>query len=239
MDNKQQINKPQHIAIVMDGNGRWAKKQGKKRIFGHKKGARTALKILKYAIKKRIKYLTLYTFSSENWFRTKEEVSYLMKIIYFYIVQKDQEFIKNKIKFIVIGNKNKLPKILINKINKLEKKTKSFSNICLILALSYGARDEIIRAIKCIINKIEKGIIKKNEITENFFSSHLDTKNIPDPDLFIRTSGENRLSNFLLWQLSYSEIYITNILWPDFNEKAFDEALTAFKKRIRNFGLTH
>lgn len=222
-------NLPTHVAIIMDGNGRWAKKRGLPRNMGHRKGAETLVKIVKYANQKGIKYLTVYAFSSENWNRPQSEVDYLMKLPFEFLNKFDKNFGKENIRIKVIGRREKLPMELINKIKEIETKTINNTGLTFVIALNYGSQDELIDAI----NEISKQNII---VTKESFNNYLYTRDIPDVDLMIRTSGEYRLSNFLLWQLAYSELYFTDILWPDFNQKCFDEALVNYSKRERRFG---
>lgn len=220
---------PNHIAIIMDGNGRWAKKRGLPRNYGHRKGADTLLKIIRYASQKKIKYLTVFAFSTENWKRPKEEVEYLMEMPFQFLERTNQEFEDENIKIMVIGRREGLPQKLVEKIAEVEARTVNNSGMTLTIAFNYGGRDEIIQAI----NKIKEQNI---EINEETFPQFLYTKDLPDVDLLIRTSGEYRISNFLLWQTAYSELYFTNCLWPDFNRKSFDAALNEYQKRERRFG---
>lgn len=220
---------PNHIAIIMDGNGRWAKKRGLPRNYGHRKGADTLLKIIRYATQKKIKYLTVFAFSTENWKRPKEEVEYLMEMPFQFLERTNQEFEDENIKIMVIGRREGLPQKLVEKIAEVEARTVNNSGMTLTIAFNYGGRDEIIQAI----NKIKEQNI---EINEETFPQFLYTKDLPDVDLLIRTSGEYRISNFLLWQTAYSELYFTNCLWPDFNRKSFDAALNEYQKRERRFG---
>ena len=219
-----------HIAIIMDGNGRWAKAQNKKRIEGHKVGAEVVKEITTYcANNDEVKYLTLYAFSTENWKRPKMEVEFLMKLLDDYLQKELDTYIKNKVKFEVIGDISKFSKKLQNRINYTKEKTKNFNKLIQILALNYGSRDEITRAVK-------KLCASNEEITEENINKNLDTANFPDVDLLIRTSGEIRLSNFLLWQVAYAEMFFTPTLWPDFTSKELDEIINNFKKRERRFG---
>lgn len=233
---KKKIKIPEHIAIIMDGNGRWAKKRKLPRIFGHKEGANSVREITETCARIGVKYLTLYAFSTENWKRPEKEINFLMGLLRDYLDKERDTLIKNNIKFKVIGNKDKLPGEIVKRITETEEITKNNSSLTLILALNYGARDEIINAVKSIIKDIENKKIKKSGITENSFRNYLYTKDIPDPDLLIRTSGEMRISNFLLWQIAYSEFYVTKTLWPDFRKKELMKAIYEFNKRERRFG---
>ncbi|WP_440676258.1 polyprenyl diphosphate synthase [Candidatus Pelagibacter sp. HIMB1593] len=222
------MNPLSHVAIIMDGNGRWGLKNKNSRNAGHKAGLITVENIIKHSIQRKIKFLTLYVFSTENWKRPKSEIEYLFALLEHFLKKKIGEFDKNKIKLVVIGKKK-----FSNKLNKLlsesEKITKNNSKIQINLALNYGSRSEIIEAF----NKLYK---KKIKINERSVSNSLYTKNIPDPDLLIRTGNTKRLSNFLLWQLSYSEIFFSKKLWPEFNEKDYDNIIYEFRRIKRNFG---
>ena len=218
-----------HVAIIMDGNGRWALQKGKSRNYGHQCGLRTIEKIVDYSIKKKISYLTLFTFSSENWKRPKKEVNFLFKLLENYFKKNLLKVIRNGIKVKIIGNKFRLA-INLRKIIKLaENKTRKNKKISVQLALNYGSKQEIINSMK-IVNK------KKQKITIKNFEKNLYTSGFPDPDILIRTGGQRRLSNFLLWQIAYTEIFFVNKLWPDFNKNDFQKILNKFKKIKRNFG---
>lgn len=220
---------PKHIAIIMDGNGRWAKTKGLPRIEGHRKGVEAVEEIVTAVSELGISHLTLYAFSDENWHRPKEEVEALMQILEIFLKEKQEKMIQNGIRFGVIGDTNRLPERVKKIIADTIEITKYGEKTTLTLALSYGARNEMVRAA----NKLVK---MGKEVTEENFSSCLDTVNTPDPDLLIRTSGEFRLSNFLLWQLAYAELYFTKTMWPDFNRTELKRALDAFEKRERRFG---
>ncbi|WP_427171236.1 isoprenyl transferase [Fusobacterium nucleatum] len=222
-------NIPNHIAIIMDGNGRWAKKRGLARSFGHMEGAKTLRNVLEYLTEIGVKYLTVYAFSTENWNRPQDEVSILMKLFLKYIKNERKNMMKNKIRFFVSGRKNNVSEKLQNEIERLEEETKGNDRITLNIAFNYGSRAEIVDAVNRII---EDG---KENITEEDFSKYL-YNDFPDPDLVIRTSGEMRISNFLLWQIAYSELYITDTLWPDFDEKEIDKAIESYNQRERRFG---
>jgi len=225
---------PRHIAIIMDGNGRWAKKKGLPRLAGHKAGVDSVRNIVRFAGKIGVKYLTLYTFSTENWARPVKEVSFLMKMMNRLLETEVTDLDKNNVKLKIIGNRSLIEDKFVKKIEKAENKLKNNTGLNLILALSYGGRDEIIHAVKRIIENVKNG--KDIDIDEDEFKNYLYTEDIPDPELVIRTSGEYRLSNFLVYQAAYSEIYITKTLWPDFNENSFTEAIEDFNKRERRFG---
>ena len=209
---------PRHIAIIMDGNGRWAKERGLPRIAGHREGINSVREITKICGEIGVKYLTLYTFSTENWSRPKTEVKALMTLLLSTIKKEIKELHKNDVKFSTIGDISILPKGTVKGIKEGEKLTFNNSGLNLILALNYGSRQEIISAVNNIVFDIKKGSLDSNSIDEKIFSSYLDTNNCPDPDLLIRTSGELRISNFLLWQSAYTEMYLTNTYWPSFRE---------------------
>jgi undecaprenyl diphosphate synthase len=223
---------PAHIAIIMDGNGRWAKKRGLPRAAGHKIGIESVRDIVETCSQLGTKFLTLYTFSTENWKRPKEEVSTLMRLLLRSLKKEIEELNQNNVRLTAIGNIVSLPVAVQEELNEAIEKTKKNDGLVLNLALSYSGRWEIIEAVKNIVNSK----IKPDEIDDKLFSGFLTTKNIPDPDLLIRTSGEVRVSNFLLWQIAYSEIFISDILWPDFRRKYLYEAIKNFQKRERRFG---
>lgn len=227
---------PQHIAIIMDGNGRWANKKGLPRIAGHKEGMNVVQKVVRMAVKYNVKILTLYAFSTENWKRPKPEVDYLMKLPKEFLHIYLPEMIENNVRIETIGEFESLPRHTKEAITYAKNKTKHNNGLLLNFALNYGARDEIIRAMKRIIEDVENGQLTKDHVDEQLLSDYLYTTNLRDPDLLIRTSGEQRLSNFLLWQSAYSEFWFTEVLWPDFNEKVFKEALCDYQMRIRRYG---
>ncbi|MDQ0148941.1 isoprenyl transferase [Eubacterium multiforme] len=229
-------NIPKHVAIIMDGNGRWAKKRKLPRTMGHKAGVETIRRILKESDKLGIKYMTLYAFSTENWKRPKDEVNALMKLLIQYLRQEINELHKNGVKINVLGDISRLPKECQEEIDKSVIKTKDNKGVTMNIALNYGGRDEILRATKLISEEVLKGNINPLEIDENIFENYLYTKGIPDPDIIIRPSGEQRLSNFLLWQCAYSEFWYSNICWPDFKEEDLHRAIYDFQKRDRRFG---
>ena len=229
-------NIPKHVAIIMDGNGRWAKSRNLPRQMGHKAGVETIRKIIKEADKLGIKYMTLYAFSTENWKRPKDEVSALMKLLVTYLKQEIDELHEKGVLINVLGDISKLPKECIDEINKSVEKTKNNKGITMNIALNYGGRDEIIHAIKGIINDEKEGKINISEIDAVLVNKYLYTANMPDPDLIIRPSGEQRLSNFLLWQCAYSEFWYSNINWPDFSENDLRKAIYDYQKRNRRFG---
>ena len=223
------MNSLQHVAIIMDGNGRWGLKKKKSRNFGHQQCLKTVEKIIKQALKERIKFLTLFAFSTENWKRPKKEINFLLKLLENYLVNKIDEFNRNSIKLKIIGNTNIFSKKLKKILNTSEKITQKNNKLQINLALNYGAKKELVSAFK-ILKKNKKKISEKN-INNNLF-----TKNIPDPEILIRTGNKHRLSNFLLWQIAYSEIFFVKKLWPDFNTNDFIKIINSFKKIKRNFG---
>lgn len=229
---------PRHVAIIMDGNGRWAKSRKKPRLYGHKVGADSVRDIVETCREIGIRYLTLYAFSSENWQRPAQEVTGLMSILKRYLEAELPRMQKNDIRLMSIGNRQRLPEsvreVLVNAIEV----TAGNSQLTLNLALSYGGRDELVRAVKKIVQSCRDGHLDVEAISEETISEHLDTAAMPDPDLLIRTGGEARLSNFLLWQLSYAEIYFTEIMWPDFRREIFLQALQNYQARERRFGRT-
>ncbi len=227
---------PNHIAIIMDGNRRWAKERGLNKNLGHKEGAETLKKITRHAHKIGIKYLTVYAFSTENWKRSEEEVSSLMILLKKYLKDLITSVDTENVKIKIFGHIEALPKDLQEDIEKAIEKTKENTGLTLCIAFNYGGRDEIIRAVRDIAKDIEIKKIKTDDINENLIQNYLYTKNIPDPDLVIRTSGEIRLSGFLPWQSVYSELIFISKYWPDFNEKDLEEAIDTYEKRNRNFG---
>ncbi|MDA3953086.1 MAG: isoprenyl transferase [Bacteroidales bacterium] len=239
MDLKDKIdidNLPQHIAVIMDGNGRWAKKKGNQRIFGHKNGVKAVRDSVEGAVELGVKYLTLYAFSTENWNRPKQEVDALMSLLIAAINSETDTLIKNNVRLLTIGNIDGLPKNVSENLNELINETSKNTGLSLVLALNYSARWEIVNAVKEIIKENNSKSIDINSIDNEFFEGYLNTKNIPDPDLLIRTSGEYRISNFLIWQIAYSELYFTETLWPDFRKEHLYEAIIDYQKRERRFG---
>jgi len=235
----EQINKdrlPQHIAIIMDGNGRWAKKYGKHRIFGHRSAVKSVRDVTEGAAELGIKYLTLYAFSKENWERPKLEVNALMQLLVSTIRKEAETLQKNKIRLQAIGDIANLPPKGQEELKQVIDLTRNNDRMTLILALSYGGRWELKEALKAISDKVKRDILKQDEITEDLISAHLNTAGIPDPELMIRTSGEMRISNFLLWQLAYTELYFTQTLWPDFRKTDLYDAIVSYQNRERRFG---
>ncbi len=227
---------PRHVAIIMDGNGRWAKKRKLPKIFGHKQGAKTVDRIVEASRKLGIKALTLYSFSTENWKRPKKEIDNLMDLLYGYLDKKCKKLMRNDIRLNAIGRLEKLPLRVKKKLFGVMKRTSGNNSMILTLALNYGARQEITDAASRLAEKSRKKQIKPEDITESIFADELYTKGLPEVDLIIRTSGEMRLSNFLLWQVSYAEIYITDKLWPDFKEKDLEGSILSYQERERRYG---
>jgi len=227
---------PVHVAIIMDGNGRWAKKRGLPRLAGHKAGVKTLQNIVNLTLENDIKYLTLYAFSSENWSRPKSEINDLMSLLNSFLNREAKEFLENNIRLRVIGRRDRLNKNIIDKISVLENKSKSNDGLTLIIALDYSGREEIRHAIINIYKNINKNGVSVDTISFEDIESNLMTKNLPDPDLIIRTSGEYRISNFLLWQSAYSEYEFVQCYWPDFNKEHYLNAIKNYEKRERRFG---
>lgn len=241
MDLLNTINKdnlPKHLAIIMDGNGRWAKQKGMLRAFGHENGTKAVRTTVETCAKLGIENLTLYAFSTENWNRPKLEVDTLMKLLINSLKNELKTLTENNIKLNTIGNFEKLPASAQKELSQVISKTKDNTRMTLTLALSYGSREEIISAVKSISSIVKNNIISIDAIDESIINQHLYTQNLPDVDLLIRTSGEHRISNFLLWQIAYAELYFTDVLWPDFREKDLYEAIISYQKRERRFGKT-
>ena len=227
---------PEHIAIIMDGNGRWAEQRGLDRVYGHKQGVDTVKSVVEASGEIGLKYLTLYTFSTENWNRPDDEVNALMKLLRNYMKTCLKTAAKNDMKVRVIGDITRLDEDIQKRILELEEATKNNGGLNFQIAINYGSRDEMIRAMKKMYHDMENGSRQVSELNEDMFASYLDTAGIPDPDLLIRTSGEQRLSNYLLWQLAYSEFYFTDVPWPDFGKEELEKAVEAYNKRDRRFG---
>lgn len=227
---------PKHVAIIMDGNGRWAKKRHLPRIEGHRAGSKSVQEVVETFARIGIKYLTLYAFSKENWKRPKREISTLWKLLKDYLKREDKVLVKNNLRLKVIGQREDIPADVLSELKRVEELTKNNARMTIVLALNYGGRAEIVDAVKKIL--MDK-TIEPASLNEETFSSYLYTSGIPDPDLLIRTSGEQRISNFLLWEIAYSEIWITPQLWPDFRRKHILQALVEFQKRERRFGDIH
>ena len=241
MDYKSQIDKarmPRHVAIIMDGNGRWAKKQGLARMYGHKQGVETVHRITETAAELGIQYLTLYTFSTENWHRPKEEADALMTLLVDTIAKETPTLMKNNVRLLTIGDTERLPEGAKRKFEQCMEETSGNTGLRLVIALSYSARWEITNAMQEAVRKAQAGELKAEDVNEELVSSLMTTASMPDPDLLIRTSGELRISNFLLWQLAYSELYFTDCLWPEFTEEEFCKAIVDYQHRERRFGKT-
>lgn len=229
---------PKHVAIIMDGNGRWARKKGVARIFGHKSGVTPVTDVVEASGELGIQYLTLYAFSTENWRRPMEEVDALMGLLVSTVKNETARLVKNNVRFLTIGDVSMLPGNIRKEIDHLTEKTKNNTGLNLILALSYSSRWEIVKAVRTIIDEARAGKIKAEDLTQENFGNYLETNNIPDPELLIRTSGEQRISNFLLYQIAYAELYFTPKLWPDFRKEDYYAALLDYQCRERRFGKT-
>lgn len=241
MNNLDQVDKhrlPKHIAVIMDGNGRWAKQRGKLRVFGHENGVTAVRRTVESCAKLNIECLTLYAFSTENWKRPKLEVQTLMKILIGSLRKELRTFEDNNIRLNAIGNLEALPQKAAKELQDVISKTAKNTGLVLTLALSYGSREEIKNAVKCVASKVKNNIISVEDIDENLINTHLYTHNLPDVDLVIRTSGEHRISNFLLWQIAYAELYFIDVFWPDFRENHLVEAILSYQNRERRFGKT-
>jgi undecaprenyl diphosphate synthase len=238
LESIDKTNLPKHLAIIMDGNGRWAKQQGFLRAFGHENGTKSVKETIKICAKLGIEYLTLYAFSTENWNRPKLEVQALMKILINSLRKELGTLQENNIRLNAIGNLDRLPKSAQKELMDVIEKTKNNTRLTLTLALSYGSREELVNAVRIISDKVKNNIISIDTIDDSIINEHLYTQNLPDVDLLIRTSGEHRISNFLLWQIAYAELYFTDVLWPDFKEQDLYEAIISYQKRERRFGKT-
>ena len=239
MDHNLKKNRlPRHIAIIMDGNGRWAQQKGYNRIYGHNKGVKSVREIVEEALNLNIPYLTLYAFSVDNWNRPKNEIGTLMDLLVNSLKSEFEKLIENNIRLNTIGNIKSLPKRVQEEVNNVTNKTKSNDKMVLTIALSYGAREEIENVIKNIAKEVKNNTISIENVDHSIINKHLYTQNLPDVDLLIRTSGEQRISNFLLWQIAYAELYFTDVYWPDFGKKDFYKALFNYQKRERRFGKT-
>jgi len=236
MSINETTNKLQHVAIIMDGNGRWAKERGLPRLEGHKAGAESVRSMVHACIERDIPYLTLYAFSSENWKRPRNEVDGLMNLLEHFLKSKLKEFQRQGIRLQAIGRLDRLPRKTRATLERVIEETQNNTQLTLVLSLSYGGREEIVDATRDIAMKVAAGKISIQDVDNELFAEHLYTADIPDPDLLIRTSGEMRLSNFLLWQLSYAEIYVTKVFWPDFRHEEFAKAIDSYKRRQRRFG---
>jgi len=233
---EQNMNIPKHIAVIMDGNGRWAKSKGLPRKMGHVQGAKNVEDMIYIAGEMGIQYFTVYAFSTENWKRSEEEVSALMDLLRKYLLTGFKKAAKNNVKFRVIGDKTGLAEDIQQTIAELEEDSRNNTGLFIQIAINYGGRDEMIRMMQGMAKDVKEGKVAPEEITEQYVSDHLDTEGVPDPDLLIRTSGEQRISNFLLWQLAYTEFYFTNVPWPDFNRDELVKAIEAYNARDRRFG---
>ncbi len=227
---------PTHVAIIMDGNGRWAKRRLMPRLEGHRQGAKSVRRAVEFCRRNGVKFLTLYAFSTENWQRPQTEVSGLMRLLSQFIDSELDEIHKNDIRFNIIGQLDRLPTVVKEKVSSALERTANNKTMVLTVALSYGGRQEIVSAAIKMSRSIRSGALQEKDIDDEVFKSFLDTSDIPDPDLLIRTGGEIRISNFLLWQAAYSELYFTDLLWPDFDEEAFRSAIETFRSRQRRFG---
>jgi len=235
IDNK---NVPKHVAIIMDGNGRWAKKRGLLRVLGHERGAKSVRETIEAAGKSGVTHLTLYAFSTENWNRPKNEVDKLMNLLVSSLKKEFKTLHENDIKLCAIGNLEELPPKAYKELSEVIEKTKDNKKLVLTLALSYGSRNEIVKTVKEIAEKVKNNIISIENIDDSIINEHLYTRNLPDVDLLIRTSGEQRISNFLLWQIAYAELYFTDVLWPDFKKEDLYRAILNYQNRERRFGKT-
>lgn len=227
---------PRHVALILDGNGRWAKKRGLPRTMGHKEGCKTVEKTVEVAARLGIQYLTVYGFSTENWKRSAEEVGALMQLFRFYMVRLLKIASENNVRVKMIGDRRRFDQDIIDGIGRLERETKDNTGLTFVIAVNYGGRDEILRAAAKLAADIKAGKLDEAQLSEETFASYMDTAGMPDPDLLIRTSGEIRLSNYLLWQLAYTEIYVTDTLWPDFDQEELEKAILQYNKRERRFG---
>ena len=230
--------KPKHVAIIMDGNGRWAKQRGKRRVQGHHQGVRTVREIVEAAAESEIEHLTLFTFSTENWSRPIEEVNILMKLLLNSLKKELNHLVDNNVKLKSVGDSIALPKVLEEELDYVIQKTKNNTGMTLTRALNYGGKEEIAKAVQVIAHKVKNSIISPEKVDESTINEHLYTRNLPPVDLLIRTSGEERISNFLLWHIAYAELYFTKTLWPDFTKEDLQKALLNYGKRERRFGKT-
>jgi len=229
---------PKHIAIIMDGNGRWAKKKLMPRIIGHRAGVKTVRKVVEFCVQEKIEVLSLFAFSSENWRRPKKEVNMLMELFMGTLQSQVDKLDKNNIKLHIVGDKTAFSDVLQEKIASAEKQTENNTGLNLVIAANYGGRWDITQAVRMVSEKVVAGELQVEDITESVINDHLTTASLPEPDLFIRSGGEERISNFLLWQLAYTEFYFTDTLWPDFNQNLLADAINSFKSRQRRFGHT-
>jgi undecaprenyl diphosphate synthase len=237
-NNLDKDNLPKHIAIIMDGNGRWAAKKGLDRVLGHNIGVESVQEIVEETLNLNIPYLTLYAFSTDNWSRPKDEIGTLMKLLVKYLKSEFDKLIKNNIRLNTIGDLSALPKAVQNEVKRVSGKTKNNKKMVLTIALNYGAREEIEYVVKKIASEVKNNTISIENVDQSIINKHLYTRNLPDVDLLIRTSGEQRVSNFLLWQIAYAELYFTKVYWPDFGKKNLQKALLNYQNRERRFGKT-
>ena len=237
-NNLDKNNLPNHIAIIMDGNGRWAAKKGLERIFGHNSGVESVQEIVEESLNLEIPYLTLYAFSTDNWSRPQDEIGTLMNLLVKSLRSEFDKLIKNNICLNTIGDLSALPEVVQNEVKRVSEKTKNNNKMVLTIALSYGAREEIEYVVKKIASEVKNNTISIENVDQSIINNHLYTRNLPDVDLLIRTSGEQRVSNFLLWLIAYAELYFTNVYWPDFGKKDLYEALLNYQNRERRFGKT-
>ncbi|MGB9689753.1 isoprenyl transferase [Thermogutta sp.] len=228
--------RPRHIAAIMDGNGRWAQRRGLPRIEGHRHGVAAVRRTVEECVRLGIEYLTLYCLSSENWKRPKGELEFLLRLLEQYIVEERQTFLENNVRVVVIGKREGIPSQVQREIDKTVEMTADQTGLCLCLAVNYGGRAEILDAVRAIATKVAEGQLSPKDIDEATFSAHLYTAGMPDPDLLIRTAGELRVSNFLLWQISYAELWVTDVCWPDFDENLLRQAIRDYARRVRRFG---
>ena len=229
---------PKHLAIIMDGNGRWAEKKGKNRVQGHSHGVRAVQEVVEEAIQLKIEYLSLYAFSTENWSRPQEEIGILMKLLVNTLRSEFEKLLENRIKLKVIGNIDQLPDFVQEELRYVVNQTQNNNEMTLTLALSYGGREELTNTLKQIADKVKNNIISPEDLDESVINEHLYTCDLPDVDLLIRTSGEKRISNFMLWQVAYAELYFSEVLWPDFSKEDLHKAIINYQKRERRFGKT-
>ena len=237
-NNLDKDNLPKHIAIIMDGNGRWAAKKGLDRVLGHNIGVESVQEVVEETLNLNIPYLTLYAFSTDNWSRPKDEIGMLMKLLVKYLKSEFNKLIKNNIRLNTIGDLSALPRAVQNEVKKVSEKTKNNKKMVLTIALNYGAREEIEYVVKKIASEVKNNTILLENVDQSIINKHLYTRNLPDVDLLIRTSGEKRVSNFLLWQIAYAELYFTKVYWPDFGKKDLQKALLNYQNRERRFGKT-
>ncbi len=229
---------PRHVAIIMDGNGRWATQRGLTRVTGHRRGRDSVNDVVEAARRLGIEYLSLYAFSTENWQRPRDEVAALMRFLRHFLAAELKKMMKNGIRLLAIGNLRKLPREVQAALKQTIEDTRHNTGMTVILAVSYGSREEITDAVRAIARRVRRGDLEPEDVDQELVASHLGTAGVPDPDLLIRTSGEMRISNFLLWQIAYTEIYVTDTLWPDFREREFLDAIAHFQRRQRRFGRT-